>query len=128
MTCLHRSLVGFASTVARHIGLLWLTEDEGASSLGKLQGVSHHYVGRREGITRKIGRARELPGNQPQPALKYFQRLAGTPVLPLGLGREIPADDNEVKRGSEAGFAEVKELLVRGEGGIVRSGASGVGP
>jgi len=47
---------------------------------------------------------------------------SGRPVLPLVLGREIAADHDEIDRGGEAGFAEVKELLVGGEGGIVRGG------
>src|SRR5207302_5004303 len=59
MTCFHGPLVGFASAGAGHIGPLCLAEGESASPLGKLQRVSHHNVGCRECITRKIGRARE---------------------------------------------------------------------
>src|SRR4249920_731161 len=107
MTCFHGPLVAFASASAGDEGLLCLAEGDAATSSGQLQGVSHRNVGCRECITRKIGRARELPGHQPQSALEYFQRLAGAPVLPLGLGREIAADDNEVNGGGETSFAEV---------------------
>jgi hypothetical protein len=47
--------------------------------------------------------------------------------VPLCLGTPIAADD-EVNGSGEAGFTEVKEVLVGGEGGTVRSGVTGVGP
>lgn len=43
--------------------------------------------------------------------------------MPLGLRREIAGADDEVDEGREAGFAVVKELLVRAEGAI-RAGAA----
>ncbi len=50
----------------------------------------------------------EPSGDHPQPALEDFQRLAGAPVLPIGLGCEIAAD--------ETSYIEAASRLRGGEG------------
>ena len=120
MTRFHGALVSFASAGAGDIRPLYLPEGCGAVSLRQLQCIGHRNIGCCEFVARQIGRACELPPHQPEPALEYFQRLAGTPILPVGLGRQIEADNDEVDGRGETGLAEMEELLVGGEGRIVR--------
>ena len=112
---LHGALVGVAAGGAGDVGLFGLAEGDAAVPLGQLQGVGHRDVGGSESLAGEIGRARQLARDQPQPGLERLQRLAGAPVVPLGLGRDDCGRRRRSRR-REAGFAQVQELLVGGEG------------
>ena len=128
VTILHGAQVAIASGHAGHISLFRFAEGNAASPVGQLQGVGDRNVSGGESVACHVGRSRELSRDQAKTALEHLQCKACAPVPALGLGCEIAAGIDEVDGCGEAGFAEVKELLIRGVGRIVEAGANGVGP
>lgn len=88
----------------------------------EVEGVGDGDVGGGEGLTRHIGRARQLPRDEGQSAAEDVDGLARGPVVVLIGRRDVLGYHPHIHRHGEARFAEMQELLVEREGRIRRRG------